>query len=85
MNRQSRRHDRRPTDRQLGYAAAALAYLVAALHLFHPTHGFGRLVLVLSAGPELLVADPRPLAFVLSGLALVVAVPAAAGEDGLAR
>jgi hypothetical protein len=86
MNGQSRSHlVRRPTDRHLRYAAAALAYLVAALHLFHPTLGFGRLVVILSADPGLLVADPRPLAFVLSGLALVVGVPAAAGEDGLPR
>lgn len=64
------------TDRQLRYAAAALTYLVAAVHLFHPTHGFGRLVLVLGADPALLLTDPRPAAFVLSGVALLLAVPA---------
>lgn len=78
----SERSWRRPgtlaTDRQLRYAAAALTYVVAAVHLFHPTHGFGRLVLVLAADPGLLLADPRPLAFVLSGAALLLAVPAAA-------
>ena len=57
-------------------AAAALAYLVAVVHLFHPSHGFARLVLVLSADPGLLAADPRPLAFVLSSVAILVAVPA---------
>lgn len=85
MNGQSRTRSVRPTDTQLRYAAAALAYAVAALHLFHPTHGFGRLVLVLSVDPGLLLADPRPLAFVLSGLALVVGVPAAGGEGGPSR
>ena len=65
-----------PGDDQLRLAAAALAYLVAVVHLFHPTHGFARLVLVLSANPGLLLSDPRPLAFVLSAAALLVGVPA---------
>lgn len=81
--RERGRPARQPSTRRVRYAAAALAYVVAALHLFHPTHGFGRLVVLLGADPGLLVADPRPLAFVLSGLALVVAVPAASGADGL--
>lgn len=63
------------TDHQLEYGAAVLAYLVALIHLFHPTHGFGRLVLLLSVNPALLLSDPRPVAFVLSGLALVLGVP----------
>jgi hypothetical protein len=53
-----------------------LTYLVAALHLFHPSHGLGQLLLVLSVDPELLLADPRPALFVLSGIALVLGVPA---------
>lgn len=66
-------------DRQrLRYAAAGLAYLVAALHLFHPTHGVVRLVTLLSVDPGLLVSTPRPAAFTLSGLAILVAVPAVA-------
>lgn len=64
-----------PTDEQLFIAAAALAYLVAVVHLFHPTHGFSRLVLVLTTDAGLLVADPRPLAFVLSAVAILVGVP----------
>lgn len=63
---------------RLPHAAAALAYLVAGLHLFHPTHGFGRFVLLLSTDPGLLVSTPRPAAFVLSGVAILVAVPAVA-------
>jgi len=62
-------------DHALG-AAAALAYLVAVVHLFHPTHGFARLILVLSVDPGLLLADPRPLAFVLSAAVIMVGVPA---------
>ena len=60
----------------LGYVAAALTFLVAALHLFHPSHGLERLVLLLLIDPGLLLADPRPALFVLSGVGLVVAVPA---------
>ena len=59
---------------RLRYAGAALAYLVALVHLFHPTHGFARLVTLLVADASLLVADPRPLAFVLSGFAIVAGV-----------
>lgn len=59
---------------RLRYAGAALAYVVAVVHLFHPTHGFARLVTLLVADASLLVGDPRPLAFVLSGLAIVVGV-----------
>lgn len=77
--------DTRPTAfgarfdrRQLQYAAAGLAYVVAGIHLFHPSHGFGRLVLLAATDPGLLVSNPRPVAFVLSGLAIVLAVPAVA-------
>lgn len=67
---------RRVTVQQLQYLAAALTYIVALLHLFHPELGFGRLVLLLSVDPALLGSDPRPALFVLSGIALVLAVPA---------
>lgn len=64
-----------PTDRQLRYVGAALAYVVAAVHIFHPRHGLSRLVLYLATGnPGLVVSDPRPLAFLLSGLAILAAV-----------
>lgn len=59
----------------LPFAAAALAYLVAVVHLFHPTHGFARLALILTTDVGLLAADPRPLAFVLSAVAILVGVP----------
>lgn len=65
------------SDRSLGYAAAGLGYVVAGVHLFHPSHGVPRLVLVLSVDPTLLALDPRPLAFVISGLAVLAGVTAA--------
>lgn len=65
------------STQRLRYAAAALAYVVAALHLFHPEFGFAQLVVRASIDPELLVADPRPVAFVLSGTAIVVGVTVA--------
>lgn len=68
------RRPRRSLDQRLRYAAAGLAYVVAALHLFHPKFGISRLAVRLSETPELLVYDPRPVAFVLSGTAIVVGV-----------
>lgn len=61
-----------PTTRLLSYAGGGLTSIVAGIHLFHPGHGVGRLVAVVLADPALLVFDPRPLVFVLSGLALLV-------------
>lgn len=55
----------------LGYVAAALALLVAGLHLFHPRLGLARLIEILAADPGLLVSHPRPLAFVLVAVAIV--------------
>lgn len=63
-----------PTTQHLRYVGAALAYLVGALHLFHPTIGFPRLVLLLTTNPAVLYTDPRPVAFVLSGFAIIVGV-----------
>lgn len=74
-NEQDDREDPLPfTGQQLRYGAAALAYTVAALHLFHPSHGFARLVTILAVQPGLLVSSPRPLAFVLSGVAILIGV-----------
>lgn len=67
-----------PTTQQLRYAGAMLAYLVGGLHLFHPKLGFPRLILLISANPDLLLSDPRPVAFVLSGSALIIGVTVAA-------
>lgn len=58
----------------LRYVGAALAYLVAGIHLFHPERGFPRLVLLASTDNlGLLLGDPRPLLFVVSGLAIIAA------------
>lgn len=57
---------------QLRYAAAALAYLLAVLYLFHPTLGTTGLVAYVASGRPLL--DPRPAALVASAVLLVVGV-----------
>lgn len=66
----------RPPDQHLRYLAAGLAYLVAGLHIFHPRRGFPRLVSILTLDDPLrfLVHDPRPLLFVLSGIAIIVSI-----------
>ena len=61
-----------PTDHQLRYVAAGLAYIVALLHLFHPKLGFPRLIAYISIGQPFL--DPRPAAFVLSAGAIILGV-----------
>ncbi len=60
----------RTSTRTLRYVAAALAYVVALLHLFHPTLGTTAFVAYTLAGTPLV--DPRPTAFVLSGVAIIV-------------
>lgn len=50
---------------------AALAVVVAWLHLFHPQHGVFRLIEHAQAG---VLVDPRPLAFTLAGLAIFAGV-----------
>ncbi|TYL36122.1 hypothetical protein CV102_24125 [Natronococcus pandeyae] len=64
----------RPSDQQLRYAAGVVALLVAGLHLFHPQYGLERLVILLSTDPALLVSHPRPVAFVLSAVAIVIGI-----------
>jgi hypothetical protein len=65
--------DQRVTDDHLLYAGTGLTYLVAATHLFHPEHGFPRLVeLAVLGRPSLLVSGPRPVAFVASAVLLIV-------------
>lgn len=56
----------------LAYVGAVLTAGVAGIHLFHPGHGVLKLFTIVTADPALLAFDPRPLAFVLSGLALLV-------------
>jgi hypothetical protein len=57
--------------RRLRWVAAALALVVALIHLLHPTHGGHALVIYASAG---YLGDPRPLLFALGGFALVFGV-----------
>lgn len=66
----------RSTDRYLRYIAAGLAFLIAGLHIFHPRRGFPRLVLILGLDDPMrhLLYDPRPLLFVLSGIAIIVGI-----------
>ncbi|WP_256392010.1 hypothetical protein [Natronoarchaeum rubrum] len=62
-------------DENLGVIGAALAYLVAGIHLFHPQYGFSRFVGLLATGNlSLLSYDPRPLAFVLSAFAILLGI-----------
>lgn len=66
----------RPTDRHLRYTAVGLACLVAILHILHPRRGVPRLVLILGLDDPMrhLLYDPRPLLFVLSGVAIIVGI-----------
>lgn len=57
--------------RRLQVLTAALALVVAALHLLHPSHGGHALVVYAAAG---YLGDPRPLLFALGGFALVFGV-----------
>jgi hypothetical protein len=57
--------------RRLRWVAGALAVLVAAVHLLHPSHGGHALVVYAAAG---YLGDPRPLVFTLGGFALVFGV-----------
>ncbi len=62
------------TTRRLQYLGAALAVLVAFLHLLDPNHGLLELFALLYTSPQALAFDPRPAAFVLSATALLVGV-----------
>lgn len=66
--------ERRITVQHVRYAAAGLAFVAAAIHLFHPRRGLPRLAEIATVGLDNLAYDPRPLAFVLSGLAIIVGV-----------
>lgn len=68
---------RRQMSRHLLPITASLAVVVASLHLFHPTHGFVRL---LEYAQYLVAPDPRPFAFTLSGLALFTGVGLGAAD-----
>lgn len=68
---------RRQTSRHLVSITAGIAVLVGALHFFHPTHGFPRLVQYLQFW---VAPDPRPLAFTLSGIAIFAGVALGAAD-----
>lgn len=73
-NRPQRSFDYRLTTQQLRYAAGALALVVAGLHIFHPQYGLQRLARLISSDPGLLINHPRPAAFILSAVAIVIGV-----------
>ncbi|WP_336326713.1 DUF7546 family protein [Halovenus sp. HT40] len=62
---------RQQTSQHLLPITAGIAVLVGALHFFHPTHGFPRLVQYLQFW---VAPDPRPFAFTLSGIAIFAGV-----------
>lgn len=65
----------RLADDNVAYVGAGLAYIVSGIHLFHPQRGFPRLIALLTTGnASLLGYDPRPVAFVLSGLGIFVGI-----------
>lgn len=67
--------ERRLTDGQFRYIGAALAFIVATIHLFHPERGYPRLLLLFTTDNlSLLYSDPRPILFVLSGLAIITGI-----------
>ncbi len=68
---------RHQTSQHLLPITASLAVAVASLHLFHPTHGLVRL---LEYARYLVAPDPRPFAFTLSGIALLVGVGLGAAD-----
>jgi hypothetical protein len=73
--------DPEPMTRILAYLGALLTTIVALIHLVHPSHGVPRLLVLVSADPTLLVFDPRPLAFVVSGFGLLVGLAASGSAE----
>lgn len=60
---------------RLRYLGAGLAYAVAVVHLFHPKYGFLRFAKITATGDlSLFLLDPRPLAFVLSGVTIIAGI-----------
>jgi hypothetical protein len=62
---------------------AVLALVVGVAHVFHPDLGFFTFAARVTTVPTLLLSDPRPALFVVSGLAVVVGV--ALSRDALDR
>jgi hypothetical protein len=58
-------------SRLLRYLAAALAVVVAAIHLFHPDLGIWALFVYLGVPA---IPDPRPPLFVLSAVAILLGI-----------
>lgn len=65
------------TARSLFEITGGIAVVVAGVHLFHPQHGLPRLVEHLQAG---VMADPRPLTFTLSGMAMLLGIALVAAD-----
>lgn len=53
--------------------AGGLAFIIAVIHFFHPERGYPRLAVILTLDNPLnqLLYDPRPVLFVVSGLAII--------------
>lgn len=64
--------ERADERRALRLLAGGSAMVVGLVHLAHPTAGFPRFVQLVAIGHPLL--EPRPIAFTLSGIAVVVGV-----------
>lgn len=62
---------------------AVLAFVIGVAHVFYPDLGFFTFAARVTTVPSLLLSDPRPALFVVSGLAVVVGV--ALSRDALDR
>lgn len=68
-------------EKNVGLLGVVLAYIVAGFHVAHPKLGLPRLVLLYSADSLSLLANhPRPLVFVVTGLAIVIGAALAGME-----
>lgn len=62
-------------SQNIGHFGVVLAYIVASIHVLHPKLGLLRLALFVKTDSlHLLINHPRPLAFVMSGVAIIVGV-----------
>ncbi len=61
-------------DKRLKITGGLFACILALLHLLHPTHGISKLILIFLSDIELIVSTPRPLAFFLSAIAIIIGI-----------
>ncbi len=59
---------------RLTMIGGVFAYTVSLLHLFHPTHGFTKLIQILLLNSALILSDQRPLGFVIFSLGIILGV-----------